>query len=337
LIVKEEGRFSTCPSNLKNKIYFLTFSYLFFSYTKVMDIRYDQPSTIENSYKSILGQRPLWDWRHSKFYWIDIYEKLLIETDILFEKEKKIFIPEGITNIFLKDTNSFIISSIDSIFDYDLKINRKSLIKKINALDKGNRINDGAIDLEGNLWLSTMNQSQTFSTGEILYYSKRLEEAYSDKSYIISNGPIFDYGRKRGYVTDSIKRIIYYFSTNEENGIQNKKIFLSFSLTDGNPDGMTIDKGGNLWVAMWGTGKVCCFNKDAQLKLILQLPVSKVTSCTFGGLDLNTLYITTASIGLNEVEYERQPHAGKIFTYQTKEEGYRDNCFQLESSRGLLN
>ncbi len=302
-----------------------------------MKIKYDQPKTIFNSYKSVLGQRPLWDWRHGKFYWIDVHEKILIENDSLFEKEKQFILPEGITNILLKDTNSFLITSHDTIVEYNLLTNKKLLLKKIIKLNETNRINDGAIDLEGNLWIATMNKLQTTSTGEILQYSRELNEINTDKSYIISNGPIFDYERKKAYVTDSIKRIIYQFPMNEKNGIKNKKIFLSFTLSDGNPDGMTIDKNGNLWVAMWGTGKVCCFNKNAELKLILQLPVSKVTSCTFGGNDMNILYITTASIGLNEVEYERQPHAGKIFSYQTTEIGYGENCFQSDLNGGFLN
>ena len=302
-----------------------------------MKVKYDQPKTILNSYKSVLGQRPLWDWRHSRFYWIDVHEKILIENDSLFEKEKQFILPEGITNILLKDTNSFLITSYNTVVDYNLLTNKKLLLKKIIKLDETNRINDGTIDLEGNLWIATMNKLQTTPTGEILQYSRELDEINTDKSYIISNGPIFDYERKKAYVTDSIKRIIYQFSMNEKNGIKNKKIFLSFTLSDGNPDGMTIDKNGNLWVAMWGTGKVCCFNKNAELKLILQLPVSKVTSCTFGGDDMSILYITTASIGLNEVEYERQPHAGKIFAYQTTEIGYGENCFQSDFNGGYLN
>jgi sugar lactone lactonase YvrE len=56
-----------------------------------------------------------------------------------------------------------------------------------------------------------------------------LEPIYSDNSYIVSNGPVFDYERNVGYVTDSIKRIIYIFSINDlsRNGI-NKKVFLSY-------------------------------------------------------------------------------------------------------------
>ncbi len=98
---------------------------------------------------------------------------------------------------------------------------------------------------------------------------------------------------------------------------------------------MTYDKNGNLWVAMWGSGKVCCFDKNGALKLILQLPVSKVTSCTFGGKNFNELFITTASVGLNDIEAERQPHAGKLFKFVTQEEGYASNCYRSENITDL--
>ena len=104
---------------------------------------------------------------------------------------------------------------------------------------------------------------------------------------------------------------------------------------DGNPDGMAVDKSGNLWVAMWGSGKVCCFDAAGNIKLIVQLPVSKVTSCAFGGTDLNELYITTASVGLNDIELERQPHAGKLFKLTTQEQGYASNCYRSDHSANL--
>ena len=181
-----------------------------------------------------------------------------------------------------------------------------------------------------------MDTQQQSDTGMIIGYNSNFDPIFQDGSYIISNGPIFDYERNIGYVTDSIKRIIYSFSINDvsSNGFQ-KKIFLSLNNVDGNPDGMAVDKSGNLWVAMWGSGKVCCFDKNSNLKLILQLPVSKVTSCTFGGTNLNELYITTASVGLNDIEAERQPHAGKLFKFITQEQGYASNCYRSENTVNL--
>ena len=227
-------------------------------------------------------------------------------------------------------------SSYDSLFSLHSSISKKDLLIKIPLVNSDNRINDADVDLNGQVWISTMDTQQKSETGKIICHDTALQPICYDNSYIISNGPIFDYERNVGYVTDSIKRIIYRFSMSdiENNGIQ-KKVFLSMNNVDGNPDGMAVDKKGNLWVAMWGSGKVCCFDIEGNIKLIVQLPVSKVTSCAFGGADLNELYITTASVGLNDIELERQPHAGKLFKLTTQEQGYASNCYRSDYSANL--
>lgn len=301
-----------------------------------MKVKYEKPFVCNSSYKSILGQRPIWDWRHDKLLWIDIHENKIIETDQNVQEEKYYLIPEGVTNILLQDNENYLMSSFDSLFSLHSSISKKQLLTKINLKKNNDRINDADIDINGQVWISTMDTQQQSDTGMIIGYNSNFDPIFQDGSYIISNGPIFDYERNIGYVTDSIKRIIYSFSINDvsSNGFQ-KKIFLSLNNVDGNPDGMAVDKSGNLWVAMWGSGKVCCFDKNSNLKLILQLPVSKVTSCTFGGTNLNELYITTASVGLNDIEAERQPHAGKLFKFITQEQGYASNCYRSENTVNL--
>ena len=301
-----------------------------------MRIKYVQPEVCPQSYKSILGQRPIWDWRHDKLLWVDIYENKIIESDHNNSQEKHYLVSEGVTNILLQDNENYLMSSYDSLFSLHSSISKKDLITKIPLVNSDNRINDADVDLNGQVWISTMDTQQKFETGKIICHDSTLQPICYDNSYIISNGPIFDYERNVGYVTDSIKRIIYRFSMSdiENNGIQ-KKVFLSMNNIDGNPDGMAVDKNGNLWVAMWGSGKVCCFNAEGNIKLIVQLPVSKVTCCTFGGADLNELYITTASVGLNDIELERQPHAGKLFKLTTQEQGYASNCYRSDHAANL--
>ena len=301
-----------------------------------MKVKNEKPFVCNSSYKSILGQRPIWDWRHDKLLWIDIHENKIIETDQNVQEENYYLIPEGVTNILLQDNENYLMSSFDSLFSLHSSISKKQLLTKINLKKNNDRINDADIDINGQVWISTMDTQQQSDTGMIIGYNSNFDPIFQDGSYIISNGPIFDYERNIGYVTDSIKRIIYSFSINDvsSNGFQ-KKIFLSLNNVDGNPDGMAVDKSGNLWVAMWGSGKVCCFDKNSNLKLILQLPVSKVTSCTFGGTNLNELYITTASVGLNDIEAERQPHAGKLFKFITQEQGYASNCYRSENTVNL--
>ena len=221
-----------------------------------MRIKYEQPFVCENSYKSILGQRPLWDWRQDKLLWIDIHENKIIETDQDVQKENFYLVPEGITNILLQDNENYLMSSADSLFSLHPSISKKQLLTKINFKNKKDRINDADIDINGQIWISTMDTQQQSETGMVIGYNSNFDPIFQDESYIISNGPIFDYERNIGYVTDSIKRIIYCFSMNDisSSGFQ-KKIFLSLNNVDGNPDGMAVDRNGNLWVAMWGVEK----------------------------------------------------------------------------------
>ena len=72
-----------------------------------MRIKYVQPEVCPQSYKSILGQRPIWDWRHDKLLWVDIYENKIIESDQNNSQEKHYIVSEGVTNILLQDNEEY--------------------------------------------------------------------------------------------------------------------------------------------------------------------------------------------------------------------------------------
>ena len=180
-----------------------------------MRIKYEQPSVCHQSYKSVLGQRPIWDWRHDKLLWVDIYENKIIETDQDNNEERHYSVQDGVTNILLQDNKNYIMSSYDSLYSIHPSLSKKQLLTKINFESPNNRINDADIDLNGQIWISTMDIQQKSQTGKVICHDSNLKPIYSDNSYIISNGPVFDYERNVGYVTDSIKRIIYIFSIND--------------------------------------------------------------------------------------------------------------------------
>ncbi len=80
------------------------------------------------------------------------------------------------------------------------------------------------------------------------------------------------------------------------------------------PDGMTIDNDGMLWIGHWDGWQVSRWDPEKGEKLhYIPLPVANVSSCTFGGDDLEDLYITTAKKGLTEDQLQKQPLAGSLF------------------------
>ena len=95
----------------------------------------------------------------------------------------------------------------------------------------------------------------------------------------------------------------------------------------GVPDGMTVDAEGNLWVACFGGGAVRCYSAAGKQIGAIALPVSQVTSCAFGGLDLSELYVTTARYHLSPEQLVEEPLAGATFVCCPGVVGIPASCF----------
>lgn len=79
----------------------------------------------------------------------------------------------------------------------------------------------------------------------------------------------------------------------------------------GVPDGMTVDNEDRLWIAVYKGGRVIHVDpSNGTLLRTVNLPVSQVTSCAFGGPGLSILYVTTSQRGLPR---EKEPQAGSVF------------------------
>jgi sugar lactone lactonase YvrE len=57
---------------------------------------------------------------------------------------------------------------------------------------------------------------------------------------------------------------------------------------------------------------------------VVDLPVSKVTACAFGGPELRTLFITTSRQGIEPAD---QPEAGSVFCYDAGISGAPPHAF----------
>ena len=90
---------------------------------------------------------------------------------------------------------------------------------------------------------------------------------------------------------------------------------------DGYPDGMTCDAEGGLWVAHFGGWRITRFRPDGSVDRVIEMPVSQVTSCAFGGPGLDRLFVTSACIGLNKDELAEQPLAGGLFALDPETKG----------------
>ncbi len=89
----------------------------------------------------------------------------------------------------------------------------------------------------------------------------------------------------------------------------------------GSPDGMTVDAGGDLWVAVYGGGRVQRYSPKGDLKAELAVPAEQTTCCAFAGRGLSRLYVTTATEGWSDDRRRAEPGAGLVYRIDTDAAG----------------
>ena len=285
-----------------------------------------------------LGEGTLWVKEHNSIYFVDIKKKSFFSLNTKNNKKNVYKINKEIGFLAHIKGYIFILGLQGELRIQNIKT--KKIIKSI-LIEKDiklNRINDGKTDPVGNLWFGTMdNLERKIEKGSLYKLDKNLLLTKVDKNYRITNGPAF-IDQFNFYHTDSSKKKIYKIKINKKNKIISKKIFKKFSPTDGSPDGMTLDKNKNLWVAHFHGACVSVFNNKAKLIHKISLPAKNITNCAFGGQNNSEVFITTATKGMNNAELQKFRYSGFLFSVKTNSKGILQKKFILnnEKKRSLL-
>jgi sugar lactone lactonase YvrE len=120
------------------------------------------------------------------------------------------------------------------------------------------------------------------------------------------------------YLIDSGPRVIHAFDFDGARGtLSGQRGLVSVPEAIGSPDGLTVDAGGDLWVAIYGGGRVQRYAPDGTLREEHILPAEQSTCCAFGGPSLRQLYVTTGTEGWSEEERRADPAAGLLYRLET--------------------
>ena len=285
-----------------------------------------------------LGEGTLWIKEHNSIYFVDIKNKKIFSFNIKNKKKKIFKVDKEVGFIAHIKKYIFIIGLQGEIRIQNLK--SKKILKSI-PIEKNyklNRINDGKTDPAGNLWFGTMdNLERKIEKGSLYKVDKNLTITKIDKNYRITNGPAF-IDQYNFYHTDSSKKKIYKIKINKKNKIISKKIFKKFSIKDGVPDGMTLDKNKNLWVAHFHGACISVFNKNAKLIHKINFPAKNITNCAFGGKNNKELFVTTATKGMYKKDLQKFRYSGFLFSVKTNINGILQKKFKLnnEKKRSIL-
>jgi sugar lactone lactonase YvrE len=131
--------------------------------------------------------------------------------------------------------------------------------------------------------------------------------------FMVTNGPAWSLDGRTFYFTDSAARRIYAFEFDMASGeLGARRLFVEQPVDQGYPDGQCVDAEDHLWTAQWDGARVTRYRPDGTVERTISLPAPRVTSCCFGGDNLDTLYVTTALVGMTAAELQAAPLAGGL-------------------------
>lgn len=198
-------------------------------------------------------------------------------------------------------------------------VNKTAEINRIKAnliVDDGVVFNDGVLDPKGNLWVGTMDKSFQNNIGKLYRITPTGDIMVMDEGFYVSNGLGWSPDLKKFYFTDSLTRTIYQYHFNVQTcQISQKEVFVTFSEEQGFPDGLVIDKKGCVWVAGWASYHVYQYSSLGELMNSVRFPAKNLTSCCFGGNDLKTLFVTSASVDDFAQSNDIGQYGGSTFMY----------------------
>jgi L-arabinonolactonase len=287
--------------------------------------------------KNTLGEGITYSSTNNILYWLDIGNISKLFKLNLSSHKKEIFdLPEIVTATSVKSEDELILASNNGLNLFNISSQKFERLLSIEDQLISTRSNDGGSDAYGRFWLGTM-QNNFDKDGNDTPIRENIGKLYKveinkkisivEEGLGIPNTFVWSPDNTRFYFTDTLNGTILNYNFNLEKGeLSDKNKFASFDR--GFPDGSTIDTDGCIWNCRWGGSCVVRFTPTGKIDQIIEMPVENITNCVFGGKDMKTLFITTASNkGENQNDLD-----GSLFAINLNYQGLEDNKSKLSLS-----
>lgn len=254
-----------------------------------------------------LGEGPWYDERTGRAGWVDILGRSVLWREVASGRTGSLATPTHVGAAVPREAGGLVLCLRDGPVLHDPDGTRHQLGTfadadgaavgwSLGADTPARRANDAKVDPFGRLWLGTMTYDEIPGAAGLyrLDPGAQLPVRVLD-GVTVSNGLGWSPDGALMYYIDTPTRNIDVFDYDGVAGsISRRRTLVAVEDGAGFPDGMCVDADGGLWVALWGGGAVRRYRPDGALDRVVEVGVSRVTSCTFAGEAFDQLLITTA-------------------------------------------
>jgi len=277
-----------------------------------------------------LGEGIIWSGEYEALFWVDIEARRLHRYRLVGSEHQVWELPFRASGLATRSGGGLVLATDVGVCSFDLKTGIAELLVVLEPQRPDNRSNEAKCDSDGRFWVGTMDARAKTKSGALYRVGHDLAVQRVVDGMGIPNTLVWSHDGRSLYSGDSMDSVIYRYDYHAARGeiVASSRVeFVSTRDELACPDGSTIDAEGHLWNCQWDGGRVVRYAPDGSISRIVQLPVTRPTTCTFGGAALDTLFISTARVGLNPEQLRGQPNAGNVLAFRPGVNGVSEPSF----------
>jgi len=277
-----------------------------------------------------LAEGPVWVPGEMALYFVDIPAFRIHRYDWATAHLQSWRAPSEPGSLAPSGDGNLIVALRDGFYLFRPQANRFDVLARPGYDTTSMRMNDGRCDPVGRFWAGTMDVTRSGPNGG-LWCMDRTALRKGPDGVVISNGLAFSPDGRTMYHADSIARVVYRFEYDLGSGrASGREVWFRCPDGLGDPDGASVDRHGNYWIAMYGGGCILKISPHGELLATVEVPAKYPTMVTFAGPALDHIVVTSSRRNRPADELARYPSAGGVFVSgPTSTVGIAEVPFQL--------
>ncbi len=271
----------------------------------------------------LLGEGVLWDAERAVVWFVDIKRHRLWHFDPATGSNRFAEAPAAIGWAIPAEGGLLLCGLKDGIYTFAPESDTFTKLGEVPGEPIGNRLNDACTDPWGRVWFGSMDDSESDTSGRFYVFDRGEIRPAGPSGIAITNGPAVNADGSRIYFTDTVGQKIFVADLSEE-GLGEVRLFANTGalFPDAYPDGSVVDSVDHVWTGLYFGGCVARFTPEGKLDCTVAMPARDITKMAFGGRDLRTAYVTTATKNMSADDMAERPLAGSLFAFPAPITGF---------------
>lgn len=273
-----------------------------------------------NVSRDMLGEGVTWDPVRQVVFWIDSHRCLVRCHDPRTDTLREWTAPSQIGSFVLGAGDDLVVALTDGFHRLDLGSGAFSPLVLVDHQGADVRFNDGKADRQGRFITGTMMHNYQVPTadgsfpGRLYRLNADLGVDLLDIGIRLANATCFSPAGDRLYFADTLDGTVRVYDYDVATGaVSNRRILVDTRSAGSMPDGATVDADGNLWVTLPQAGRIAQVDADGRILRVVETPCPIPTSVSFGGPDLDVLYLTSISDSGTGRLVSTHPDSGQLY------------------------